>query len=228
MSRTIAIVGGTGPEGSGLALRWARAGQNVIIGSRDAVRAAQKAEEIRARCGGKAEIRGTSNEEAVAAADVVVLTVPFSAHADTIKQLKASFKQSTVLIDATVPLAATVGGRATRTIGVWQGSAAQQAAELVPQRVSVAAAFQNIGSDLLNSDFDADCDIICCSDDDQARSLAMELAQLIPGVRGVDGGKLEMARHLEQITALLIDINIRYKAHSAGIRITGLDLKKKS
>lgn len=227
-ARTIAIVGGTGPEGSGLALRWARAGQKVIIGSRDAARAAQKAEEIRARCGSQADIRGTSNADAVAAATVVVLTVPFPAHAETLKQLKASFQQGTVLIDATVPLASTVGGRATRTLSVWQGSAAQQAAELVPQRVTVAAAFQNIGADLLNSDHDADCDIICCSDDDQARALAMELARLIPGVRGVDGGKLEMARHLEQITALLIDINIRYQAHSAGIRITGLDLKKKS
>ena len=227
MARTIAIVGGTGPEGSGLALRWAKAGQTVIVGSRDGARAAQKAEEIKARCGGKAEIRGASNAEAVAAADVVVLTVPFSAHAETIKQLKASFKQGTVLIDATVPLASTVGGRPTRTLSVWQGSAAQQAAEIVPQRVAVAAAFQNIGADLLNSDLDADCDIICCSDDDNARNVAMELAQLIPGVRGVDGGKLEMARHLEQITALLIDINIRYKAHSAGLRITGLELKKK-
>src|SRR5512140_2269775 len=118
MSRTIAIVGGTGPEGSGLALRWARAGQDVVIGSRDAARAAQKAEEIKARCGGKVEIRGTSNADAAAAADVVVLTVPFSAHAETIKQLKASFKQGAVLIDATVPLASTVGGRATRTLGV--------------------------------------------------------------------------------------------------------------
>jgi len=227
LARTIAIVGGTGPEGSGLALRWARAGQNVVIGSRDAARAEQKAGEIFARCDGKTQIRGTDNPSAVAASDIVVLTVPFSAHADTLKQLKASFRPGTILIDATVPLASVVGGRATRTLSVWQGSAAQQAAELVPAGVKVAAAFQNIGADLLNSDHDADCDIICCSDHDDARSLAMELAQLIPGVRGVDGGKLEMARHLEQITALLIDINIRYKAHSAGLRITGLELKKK-
>ena len=225
MARTITIVGGTGPEGSGLALRWARAGQSVVIGSRDAARAAQKAQEIVARCGGKAEVSGLDNAAAVAASDIVVLCVPFPAQADTLKQVKGSFRPGAVLIDATVPLAATGGGRATRTLGIWQGSAAQQAAELVPKGVAVAAAFQNIGADLLNSDFAADCDIICCSDDDNARRLAMELAELIPGARGLDGGKLEMARHLEQVTALLIDLNIRYKGHSAGIRITGLTPK---
>ena len=226
MSRTIAVVGGTGPEGAGLALRWARAGQSVIIGSRDAARAAAKAEEIRARCGGTAEIRGTDNAAAVAATDLVVLCVPFPAQASTLKDLKASFRPGTILIDTTVALAATVGGRPTRTLGVWQGSAAQQAAELVPRGVTVAAAFQNIGADLLNADHDADCDIICCADDDNARRVAMELAGLVPGARAIDGGKLEMARHLEQVTALLIDLNIRYKCHSAGIRITGLDIPK--
>src|SRR5207253_8379343 len=130
---TIAIVGGTGPEGSGLALRWARAGQNIIIGSREAQRATQTADAIRARCESKPALQGMQNAAAVAAADVVVLTVPFAAQADTLKQLKSSFRPGAVLIDATVPLAVTVGGRATRVLGVWQGSAAQQAAELVPK-----------------------------------------------------------------------------------------------
>lgn len=223
--RTIAIVGGTGPEGSGLALRWARAGQKVIIGSRDAGRAQQKAAEIAAACGNQ-NVSGAANAEAVAAADVVVLTVPFPAQAQTLKDLKSAFRSGAILIDATVPLAATIGGRATRVLGVWQGSAAQQAAELAPKGVLVAAAFQNIGAEILQGNVAVECDVIVCSDFDEARQIAMELASLIPGVRAVDGGKLENARTVEQITALLIAINTRYKIHSAGIRVTGLPDKK--
>jgi NADPH-dependent F420 reductase len=126
------------------------------------------------------------------------------------------------LIDATVPLAAAVGGRPTRLLGLWQGSAAQQTAELVPKGVTVAAAFHNVSSDLLSGDGPVDCDCIVCSDDDHARKIASDLAGKIPGVRAVDGGKLENARIVEQITALLITINIRYKTHGAGIRITGI------
>jgi NADPH-dependent F420 reductase len=126
------------------------------------------------------------------------------------------------LIDATVPLAASVGGRASRTLGVWQGSAAQQTAELVPMGVSVAAAFHNVSADVLNGDSnDVDCDVIVCSDDPNATQVAMELAAKIAGVRAIDGGKLENARIVEQITALLIGLNIRHKGHG-GIRITGL------
>jgi NADPH-dependent F420 reductase len=166
------------------------------------------------------------NSAAVAAADVIVLTVPFAAQADTLKQLKPSFRPGAVLIDATVPLAVTVGGRATRVLGVWQGSAAQQAAELVPKGIAVAAAFHNVGAEALNSDQPVDCDVIVCSDDDNARDIACRLAELIPGVRAVEGGKLENARTVEQITALLIAINLRHKSHSAGIRITGLHVPR--
>jgi len=222
--KTIAIVGGTGPEGMGLALRWARAGQTIIIGSRDGARAAKAADAIRARCDGDPLLQGMDNAAAVAAADVVVLTVPFPAQAETLKQLKGAFKPGAILIDATVPLAATVGGRATRVLGVWQGSAAQQAAELAPKGIPVAAAFHNVGAELLNTDGPVDCDVIVCSDDDHARRVAADLAELIPGVHAVDGGKLENARIVEQITALLIAINMRYKSHHAGIRITGLDV----
>jgi NADPH-dependent F420 reductase len=125
------------------------------------------------------------------------------------------------LIDATVPLAAAVGGRASRTLGVWQGSAAQQTAELVPKQVSVVAAFHNLSADLLNGEAPLDCDVIVCSDDANASRLTRDLAAKIPGVRGIDGGKLENARIVEQITALLIGLNIRHKGH-AGVRITGL------
>jgi len=222
MNRPIAILGGTGPQGLGLALRWAKAGETIIIGSRDPKRAEEAAATLKQKIGINARITGVENVAACAATDICVLTVPFDAQAALLKQLKPMFKPGTILIDATVPLAATVGGRPTRVLGVWQGSAAQQAAELVPKAVSVVAAFHNVSADLLNSTDALDCDVIVCSDDDSARNFASELVSNIPGLRAIDGGKLENARIVEQITALLITINIRYKVHSAGIRITGL------
>ena len=221
MSRAIAVIGGTGPAGTGLALRWARVGETVIIGSRDAARAQQTAETIRKRVGANAQVSGMENSAACAASDLLVLTVPFEGQASLLKQLKPAIRSGSVLIDATVPLAASVGGRASRTLGVWQGSAAQQTAELVPKGVSVAAAFHNLSADVLNGDGDADCDVIVCSDDPNTTQIAMELAAKISGVRAIDGGKLENARLVEQVTALLIGLNIRHKGHS-GIRITGL------
>jgi NADPH-dependent F420 reductase len=221
VSRTIAVIGGTGPAGMGLALRWARAGETVIIGSRDGARAQQTAETIRERADATAQISGMENSAACAASDLLVLTVPFEGQSALLKQLKPAIRPGSVLIDATVPLAASVGGRASRTVGVWQGSAAQQTAELVPKGVSVAAAFHNVSADVLNSDEDIDCDVIVCSDDPNATQVAMELAAKIAGVRAIDGGKLENARIVEQITALLIGLNIRHKGHG-GIRITGL------
>ncbi|HLX82725.1 MAG TPA: NADPH-dependent F420 reductase [Terriglobales bacterium] len=221
MSRTIAVIGGTGPAGLGLALRWARAGQTVIIGSRDADRAQQAAEAIRKRVGAAAKISGLENSAACAATDLLVLTVPFERQAALLKQLKPAIKPGSIVIDATVPLAASVGGRASRTIGVWQGSAAQQTAELVPKGVSVVAAFQNVSADVMNSDEDVDCDVVVCSDDPNATEIAMDLATKIKNVRAIDGGKLENARIVEQITALLIGLNIKHKGHG-GIRITGL------
>jgi NADPH-dependent F420 reductase len=205
----------------GLALRWARAGEAIIIGSRDAQRAQQAAATIQERVGPQANVSGMENSAACSAADILMLTVPFEGQAGLLKQLKPAMTEGSILIDATVPLAASVGGRASRTIGVWQGSAAQQAAELVPKGVSVVAAFHNVSAELLNGDVQLDCDVIVCSDDPDAAQLTRELAGKIPGVRAVDGGKLENARIVEQITALLIGMNIRHKGH-AGIRITGL------
>jgi NADPH-dependent F420 reductase len=223
MSRPIAIIGGTGPAGTGLALRWARAGETVIIGSRDAARAQQAAETIRKREGSGAQISGMENSAACAASDLLVLTVPFEGQVALLKQLKTAIRPGSILIDVTVPLAASIGGRASRTLGVWQGSAAQQTAELAPPGVSVVAAFHNVSADVLNSsgNEDVDCDVIVCSDDPKATQVAMELAAKIERVRAIDGGKLENARLVEQITALLIGLNIRHKGHG-GIRITGL------
>lgn len=225
---TIAIIGGTGPEGSGLALRWARAGETIVIGSRGAERAAATAASIAQRIGGgtgalarSTSISGRDNISACAAADIVVLTIPFEAHAETLKGLKSSFRPGQILVDATVPLAASVGGKPTQPLGVWQGSAAQQAAELVPEGVAVVAAFHNVCADCLNGDGPVDCDVLVCSDNKEAGKKVRELARKIPGLRAIDGGKLENARIVEQITALQIGLNIRHKGR-AGIRITGL------
>lgn len=222
MDRKIGILGGTGPEGSGLAYRWARAGEEIVIGSRDAQRAVATAAQLGARIGGVAKIEGADNAAAAAQSDVVVLTVPFSGHAALLKQLKNVWKPGTVVIDTTVPLAATLGGASTRMLGVWQGSAAEQAAELLPSGVSLAAAFQNLGAELLAREEPVDCDILVCSDDARARQIASELAGKIPGARALNGGKLENARIVESLTALLVGINMRYKVHSAGVRFTGL------
>jgi 8-hydroxy-5-deazaflavin:NADPH oxidoreductase len=225
MTRRIGILGGTGPEGSGLATRWAAAGEDVVIGSRDAQRAAETAKLLRAQLGGAAKIEGTDNAAAVAQCDVVVLTVPFSGQAPLLKQLKPLWKPGHIVIDTTVPLAAAVGGVPSRMLGLWQGSAAQQTRELVPASVAVAAAFHNVSAELLAQDGPVDCDILVCSDDENARQVASELAAKIPGARALNGGKLENARILESLTALLIGLNMRYKVHTAGIRFTGLPLK---
>jgi NADPH-dependent F420 reductase len=221
VNRSIAILGGTGPAGMGLALRWARAGETIIIGSRSAERAGEAASRIKGRIGPEARITGMDNSAACAATDLLALTVPFEGQAVLLKQLKSAFQPHAILMDATVPLASTIGGRASRTLGVWQGSAAQQTAELVPKGVTVVAAFQNCSAEALNGDDPLECDVIVCSDASEAISLVCGLAAKIPGVRAIDGGKLENARIVEQITALLIGLNLRHKGHG-GIRITGL------
>jgi 8-hydroxy-5-deazaflavin:NADPH oxidoreductase len=225
MERKIAILGGTGPEGSGLANRLTRAGEHVLIGSREASRALETAKQLRTEIGGSAQIDGADNAAAVAQCEIALLTLPFSGQAALLKQLKSVWKPGTIVIDTTVPLAATIGGSPTRTIGVWQGSAAQAAAELLPPGVSIAAAFHNLSAELLAGDAKVDCDVLVCGDDEKAKQVAMELATKIPGVRALNGGKLENARIVESVTALLIGLNIRYKVHTAGLRFTGLPTK---
>lgn len=224
MARKIAILGGTGAEGSGLANRLARAGEHVVIGSRDAARAQEAAMRLRGQIGGSAQIEGADNAAATAQCEVALLTIPFSGQAALLKQLKSIWKPGTIVIDTTVPLAAAVGGAPTKMLGVWQGSAAEAAKELLPQSVSIAAAFQNLSAELLAGDAPVECDVLVCSDDEKAKQAATELAGKIPGVRAWNGGKLENARLVESITALLIGLNIRYKVHSAGLRFTGLPL----
>src|SRR5467141_4924235 len=222
MARKIAILGGTGAEGSGLAFRLAKAGEHILIGSREAGRAQETARLLRERIGSSVQIEGMDNPSAAAACDIAVLTVPFSGAAALLKQLKSVWKPGTIVIDTTVPLAATVGGAATRVLGVWQGSGAEQTRELMPAGVSLAGAFQNLGADTLGGDRPVECDVLVCSDDEKAKQVGSELVGKIPGARALNGGKLENARIVESLTALLIGLNMRYKVHGAGIRFTGL------
>ena len=221
MPAPVTIVGATGDLGFGLALRLAQAGVPVVIGSRDAGRAAEAAERVRAAVPG-AEARGAANADAVDGAELVVLSVPFASQAATLKSLEDALAPGTVLLDVTVPLAAAVGGRPTRVLSVWQGSAAQQAQELVPAGVAVVSALHTVAAaHLTDLDHVFDEDALVCGDDADAKRRVMELIRLIPGLRPVDAGKLELARITEQLTALMISINIRHKV-SAGIRIAGL------
>ncbi len=162
------------------------------------------------------------NPSAAAACDVAVLTVPFSGAAALLKQLKSVWKPGTIVIDTTVPLAATVGGAATRVLGVWQGSAAEQTQELLPAGISLAAAFQNLGAETLSGDEPVDCDVLVCSDDEKAKQVASELVGKIPGARALNGGKLENARIVESLTALLIGLNMRDTFYRASLEVTPL------
>src|SRR5258708_15069893 len=194
MARKIAMLGGTGAEGCGLAFRMAKAGENILIGSREPARAQETARLLRERIGGAEEIEGMDNPSAAAACDVAVLTVPFAGVAALLKQLKSVWKPGTIVIDTTVRLAATIGGAATRVLGVWQGSAAEQTRELLPAGVHLAAALQNLGAELLAGDEPVECDVLVCSDDENAKQVPFELVSKIPEARPLNEGKLEKTR----------------------------------
>jgi NADPH-dependent F420 reductase len=219
----VAVLGGTGAEGSGLALRWAKAGIPIIIGSRDGGRAAAAAEKLRAAAGPRAEVSGLENPEAASKADLVVLTVPFAAQLGTLSSVKEQLRPETILVDVTVPLATAVGGRATQVLGVWAGSAAEQAAAAVPKGVNVVAAFHNLSAEHLEElDHSIDSDVLVCGDSRAAKERVRPLVEAIAGARYVDAGPLANARIVESLTALLVGINIRHKIKGSGIRITGI------
>jgi 8-hydroxy-5-deazaflavin:NADPH oxidoreductase len=216
----IPIIGGTGALGYGLALRWARAGQPTVIGSREAGRAEQAADRVRGVVDG-AEVEGLENAEAVARGPIVFLTVPFRAQSETLTNLKDALTAGQLLVDCTVPLAAAVSGKATRTLGVWQGSAAEQAAEMVPEGVTVISSLHSVSAPRLATDEELDEDVLVCGDRKADKARVAKLIELIAGLRAVNAGTLEMARIVETLTPLLISINSRYKSH-AGLRITDL------
>ena len=199
------------------------AGHQVIIGSRSPDRAAEAARTIAQTARRPVRASGSSNESAVSQADVIVLTVPFTALLDTLKTVKPNFKPGQVLVNVSVPLETAVGGRATRTVGVWAGSAGELIASVVPKTVSVVTAFNNVSAELLKDPTKpVDCDVLVCSNDDNAKKIVLDLVKSIGGARGFDAGALENSRTIEQITALLVSLNIRYKVKNAGLRITGI------
>ena len=212
MKPVLGLIGGTGHEGRGLAMRWAKAGYPVLIGSRDASRAGELATQL----GGGA--KGMSNEDAASACDIAVLTVPFSAQRSTLESLRDKL-QGKILIDVTVPL---VPPKVMRVQMPPEGSAALIAQQILGEGVKVVSAFQNVSSHHLDSDEqEIDCDVLVCSDDKEARAQTLELVKAL-GMRGVEAGMLVNAVAAEALTSVLIFMNGFYKVKGAGIRITGL------
>ena len=221
--QTVAIIGGTGALGFGLAVRWAIAGVPIVIGSRDGGRAVEAAEKVIERAGG-GDVSGYQNEDAAGRASTVLLSVPFRSQAETLNNLRYALQPQTTLVDASVPLAAAIGGRATRSIGVWQGSAAQQAAEMAPRGVTIVSAFHSVSAPALaDPSRELAEDVLIAGDDRKSKDDVAELVRRIPGLRPVDCGDLEMARILEQLTPLLISVNKRHKIKHSVVRLTGLE-----
>jgi NADPH-dependent F420 reductase len=218
----IPIVGGTGALGWGLALRLARAGHPVVIGSRDASRAEEAAARVRERAPGT-DVRGAENADAAVRGPIVFLTVPFRAQSENLTNLKDVLQAGQILVDATVPLAAAVSGKATRLLGVPQGSAAEQAQEMMPDGVTVVSALHSVSAATLGDpEVELDEDVPVCGERKADKARVAELIGSITGLRPVNAGALETARLVEGLTPLLISVNIRNKTH-AGIRFTGLD-----
>ena len=220
-SSPVPIIGATGALGFGLALRLAQAGVPVVIGSRRLESAQEAAGKLRAIVP-DGDIEGLQNADAARSGPLVILSVPFRAQSENLTNLKEVLQPEQILVDATVPLAAAVSGRATRLLGVWQGSAAQQAQEMTPKGVKVISAFHTVSAAKLGDpDAELDEDVLIAGDDREAKRQLAELVTRIPGLRPVDCGRLEMARIIEGLTPLLISVNARHKSH-AGVKLTGL------
>jgi 8-hydroxy-5-deazaflavin:NADPH oxidoreductase len=217
----VCIIGASGALGFGLALRLGRTGVPIAIGSRSAERAAETVARARAEVP-DGQFNGYDNAEAVASADTVILSVPFRNQSEMLTNLRGALRPGQLLIDASVPLAAALSGKATRMVGVWQGSAAQQAAEMAPEGVRVVSALHTVSAaSLADLHHELGEDVLVCGDSRADKREAAALIERIDGLRCVDCGRLETARITESLTALLIGVNARYKTH-AGIRLTGL------
>ena len=222
---TIALIGGTGPEGRGLALRFALAGHRVVIGSRQAERGAEAASGLRAALaaggsGSTGDLTGTSNELALAEADIAVVVVPYEAHRPTLEGLRDRLAGK-IVVDAVVPVRFE---RGPRPVDVEAGSATEEAAELLPGS-RVIGAFHNLAADvLLDPAASVDADVLITGNDAEAKTTVSILAGQIKGARAIDAGPLRFSRFVEGLTVLLIGINGRYKAHSS-IRVSGLPLE---
>lgn len=217
MTHTIALVGGTGPEGRGLATRFALAGHRVRIGSRDAERGVTAAQELAASLG-TGDIAGGDNESVVAEADLVVVVVPYPAHRPTLEGLRDALAGK-IVVDAVVPVRFEKG---PRPIEVEAGSATEEAAQILPDS-TVIGAFHNLAAEvLLDPKAPVDADVLVTGANGEAKDAVMALAEQIEGCRAVDAGPLRFSRFVEGITTLVIGINGRYKIHG-GIKVTGLD-----
>ena len=217
----VAVLGGTGAEGGGLALRWGKAGIHVVVGSRDAERAKRAAEGYSQRLPG-ATFEGLHNPEAAASCDLVVLTVPFNGQAALCKSIAGSLADGAVVVDCTVPVAASVGGKPTQVLGVPGGSAAQHAKSLLPDHVTVCSAFHSLSASALEDlDSGLEGDVLACGPR-SGKERVGELVEAMPDLRFVDAGGLSMSGIVESITALLIGINRRYGTDRSGVRITGI------
>jgi 8-hydroxy-5-deazaflavin:NADPH oxidoreductase len=221
----VGVIGGTGAEGFGLALRLAKAGHHVVIGSRDAGRGAEAA--ARASALIDVPVEGTDNANATAAAGVagvVAVTVPYAGQADIYRSIADAVVPGTVVLDATSPLATAVGGRPWQVLRPWHGSAAEQAQAILGDRARVVAALHTIAAGTLTDlEHDLDSDVLVCGDDAEAKARVGSLIDDIPGLRWVDCGRLEQARVSEPLTALLVSINRTYRIKDSGFRIIGRD-----
>lgn len=215
---TIAVLGGTGKEGKGLAYRWAKAGYRVLIGSRLSERAVTVASEIMQLLEGSSSVVGTTNLEAAQQSDIVVLTVPYAAHRPTLESVKDALKGK-LLIDATVPL---LPPKVTKVQMPPAGSAAQEAKEIVGEDVQVVAAFQNISHELLLGEEDIECDVLVTGTSKDARHEALRLVEAA-GLTGWDAGPIENSVVVEGLASVLIYINKQYGSTHAGIKLTGLN-----
>jgi 8-hydroxy-5-deazaflavin:NADPH oxidoreductase len=220
----VAIVGGTGAEGFGVALRLAKAGHHVTIGSRSAEKAAASVEEAKAALGPHASVDGDVNVASVAGKAVVFVTVPFAGQAMVYDAIKDVLAEGTVVCDCTSPLMTAVGGRASHALGPGPASAPEFAKSLLPKGTRLVAAFHTISADVLRDlEEDVDSDAFVMGDDADAKAVVGSLIGDIPGMRWVDCGGLQMARIAEGLTPLLISINGRYKVRESGFRLTGRD-----
>ncbi|HZA60343.1 MAG TPA: NADPH-dependent F420 reductase [Actinomycetota bacterium] len=221
---TIAIVGGTGDLGFGLALRLARAGEKVVIGSRAEERGAEAASRAREVLGGDAPVDGTDNAAAVTGVGLTFVTVPFAGQADIYRSIKDAWPQGAVVCDTTTPLATAVGGRATQVLRPWHGSAAEQAKALLPKHARLVAGFHSIGAEPLTEiEHEMEGDVLLCGDDAEAKAAVGGIVERIPGLHWVDVGALSMARIIEPLTAVLISVNRRYGLKGTGVRLVGRD-----
>ncbi len=215
--KTIGIIGGTGKEGKGLAFRWLKAGYSVLIGSRQVEKAITAAEELCTLAGQNLNVLGVTNADAATKADLVVLTVPYSAHRQTLEGLK-EFLAGKILIDVTVPL---VPPKVSKVQMPPAGSAAQEAHEILGDSVEVVSAFQNVSYERLIHDEDIGCDVFVCGTSKAARSKVLDLIRA-GGMTGYDAGPIENSVVVEGLTSVLIGINKQFGVQSAGIKIIGL------